>query len=432
MRSAPKDRLMERDNSTYGSFAKETTSWFLGQINTPTKNLIEQDFCTSHERALPSDADTLNTKKLVIRFNNTGAMEYLEMSRSDVLRMVQVVASSGGLKDEKADVRRASLHQGSARALQSQRTRKRSSLAHPTMQSNVEIQPLHMRDLRKLDESFHAASAASITIRRQVVLVQAEPLRCVVMRNALLVFVPAGADTLIQILRDKMIQSCSEEAHIDFEFRAMEAIFHTLCKLLSGDCEKLVSTVSDVLVRLASATLSSGELEILNILKNKVHEFESQILDTRRVLMELLDNEQDMRLLYLTKLHRNPAPTVDAIGLDVEEAEGLIEAYLLDIHAMRTKVGLMQTRMVNTENIVMLKMDSVRNALLSIDTIFGLVMLAMNVSMFVSSAYGMNLWNGYETQPHMFWVVLFCSTLLTGVIILIGLRFFRAKGVILL
>ncbi|KAF0703523.1 hypothetical protein AaE_015327 [Aphanomyces astaci] len=99
---------------------------------------------------------------------------------------------------------------------------------------------------------------------------------------------------------------------------------------------------------------------------------------------------------------------------------------------MRTKVGLLQTRMVNTENIVMLKLDSVRNALLSIDTIFGMVMLAMNLAMFVSSAFGMNLVSGYETQPHLFWAVLGVSTTAAGVLIYVGIRYFKAKGVILL
>ncbi|RHY72355.1 hypothetical protein DYB34_001702 [Aphanomyces astaci] len=212
-------------------------------------------------------------------------------------------------------------------------------------------------------------------------------------------FVPTGADTLIQILRDKVAQCCAEDDDIAFEFRyyrlALEAIFYTLCKyrshrgiqyldgslcrLLSGDCEKLVDKVSLALTRLSSASFASGELETLTILKNKVHEFESQ-----------------------------------------------------DIHAMRTKVGLLQTRMVNTENIVMLKLDSVRNALLSIDTIFGMVMLAMNLAMFVSSAFGMNLVSGYETQPHLFWAVLGVSTTAAGVLIYVGIRYFKTKGVILL
>ncbi|KAH9114962.1 hypothetical protein LEN26_005874 [Aphanomyces euteiches] len=425
MSHAPHARLTENSPAKYGSFSTvEPPSWIFGQINTPTKALIEQDFCTSHEHVLPVGGDSVDAKKLVIRFNTEGVMEYLEMSRSDILKLEDVPADQGN-----------ELRAGVAARMQhatATRSRKRSIAGYMTHHGVNEIPLLHMRDLRKLDDTFHSTNAASITIRRQVILVHADPLRCVVMRDALIVFVPTGADTLIKIIRDKIAQCCAEEGEMDFEFRALEAIFHTLCKMLSGDCEKLVSNVSTVLTRLSGASVSSGELEVLTILKNKVHEFESQILDIRSVLMELLDNDQDMRLLYLTKLHDNPTPTTDIMGLDVEEAEGLIEAYLLDIHSMRTKVGLLQTRMANTENIVVLKLDSVRNALLSIDTIFGMIMLAMNVSMFVSSAFGMNLLSGYETEPYLFWVVLFFSTLFSFVMSYVGIQFFKAKGVILL
>ncbi|ETV89537.1 hypothetical protein, variant 2 [Aphanomyces astaci] len=364
---------------------------------------------------------------MVLKFDTSGKMEYVEMARSDVLKVVQ-----DATRPDK-DHRKAPSHRNASVAPTShmtsgQRLRRRASFSQ--LPVNAEVQALHMRDLRNLDDNMD--NATSITIRRQVILVHCGPLRCVVMRNALLMFVPTGADTLIQILRDKVAQCCAEDDDIAFEFRALEAIFYTLCKLLSGDCEKLVDKVSLALTRLSSASFASGELETLTILKNKVHEFESQILDTRRILMELLDNDQDMRLLYLSKLYHNPTIVADSMGLDVEEAEALVEAYLLDIHAMRTKVGLLQTRMVNTENIVMLKLDSVRNALLSIDTIFGMVMLAMNLAMFVSSAFGMNLVSGYETQPHLFWAVLGVSTTAAGVLIYVGIRYFKTKGVILL
>ncbi|ETW08481.1 hypothetical protein H310_01054 [Aphanomyces invadans] len=428
-----KARLQATGAVKYGSFnTAEPPSWVFGKVGTPTKHLIEHDFCTSHEQGLLLGFNALTSKRMVLKFDVKGEMEYLEMARSDVLKIVQEAAQP--CKDPS---HLKSTPHGSASLtpiattprLATQRLRRRASFGQLTNTSDV--QSLHMRDLRNLDDSID--NFTSITIRRHVILVHCGPLRCVVLRNALLMFVPTGADTLIQILRNKVAQCCAEDDDIAFEFRALEAIFFTLCKLLSSDCEKLVEKVSLALTRLSSAALSSGELETLTILKNKVHEFESQILDTRRILMELLDNDQDMRLLYLSKLHRNATVvSPDSMGLDVEEAEALIEAYLLDIHAMRTKVGLLQTRMVNTENIVMLKLDSVRNALLSIDTIFGMVMLAMNMAMFVSSAFGMNLVSGYETQPHLFWAVLGVSTTCAALMIYIGIRYFKAKGVILL
>ncbi|ETV89535.1 hypothetical protein H257_00779 [Aphanomyces astaci] len=320
-----KSRLVDTDMTKYGSCnTSEPPNWVFGQFGTPTKALIEHDFCTSHEHGLLLGLDALNSKRMVLKFDTSGKMEYVEMARSDVLKVVQ-----DATRPDK-DHRKAPSHRNASVAPTShmtsgQRLRRRASFSQ--LPVNAEVQALHMRDLRNLDDNMD--NATSITIRRQVILVHCGPLRCVVMRNALLMFVPTGADTLIQILRDKVAQCCAEDDDIAFEFRALEAIFYTLCKLLSGDCEKLVDKVSLALTRLSSASFASGELETLTILKNKVHEFESQILDTRRILMELLDNDQDMRLLYLSKLYHNPTIVADSMGLDVEEAEALVEAYLL-------------------------------------------------------------------------------------------------------
>ncbi|OQR98966.1 CorA Metal Ion Transporter (MIT) Family [Achlya hypogyna] len=410
----------------YGSFASTKRTWIADQINTPTKTLIEQDFCSSHEQCITTEEETPYTKKLVVKFDEHGEMSYTEMSRTDVMKVVQqhvgmkrVAKDDSNVYDGRGD------HLGPARS-----ARKRSSVCM-TSSTQCDVQALHMRDLRKLDHTFSATNEPSISIRKQVILVNADPLRGVIMRNCCLLFVPNGADTLIQLLRNKMTQSKTEEGHIHFEFRALEAIFYSLCKMLSSDCERLISVVSEALDRLASATLSSGEIEVLHILKNKVNEFESQVTGLRRVLMELLENEQDLKLMYLTKMYENPVKIKEMFTFDSEEAEALLEAYLQDIHSMRAKVGLIQRRMLNTENVVMLKMDAVRNSLLSIDTMFGLVMLCLNFAMFVASAFGMNLLSGYETTPHIFWLVLGSSVTFSFVFIVLGVRFFKRQGIAL-
>ncbi|KDO32726.1 hypothetical protein SPRG_02424 [Saprolegnia parasitica CBS 223.65] len=409
---------------SYGSFATKT-SWLAEQINTPTKTLIEQDFCSSHEQCIAYEEETPHSKKLVVKFDEHGVMSFTELSRADVMQIVQEHSSPKLIsKDDTSEMRHDSYTK------HSRPVRKRASV-NMAPSAVCEVQALHMRDLRKLDHTFSATNEPSIAVRKQVILVNADPLRGVIMRDCCLLFVPNGADTLIQLLRNKMALSKSEEGHIHFEFRALEAIFYSICKMLSSDCERLISVVSEALSRLAGAQLSSGEIEVLHILKNKVNEFESQVTGLRRVLMELLENEQDLKLLYLTKMYENPYMTRDMFAFDSEEAEALLEAYLQDIHSMRAKVRLIQQRMANTENVVMLKMDAVRNSLLSIDTMFGLIMLCLNFAMFVASSFGMNLVSGYETTPHLFWGVLGSSVSISMVLILLGVRFFKRQGIAL-
>ena len=68
------------------------------------------------------------------------------------------------------------------------------------------------------------------------------------------------------------------------------------------DFEKLSDEILDALGVLMQTRISSGELETLRMMKNAISEFETQVDGARRVLMAMLDNEEDMRLLYLTKV----------------------------------------------------------------------------------------------------------------------------------
>lgn len=145
--------------------------------------------------------------------------------------------------------------------------------------------------------------------------------------------------------------------------------------------------------------------------------------------MELLDNEEDLRLLYLTKLYENPSLLNDLWSFDSEEAEVLIENYLQDIFSTRTKAALMQHRIQNTESLVMLKLDSMRNYLLGVDILFSIMAISISVGTFIAGVFGMNLESNLSTREGWFWGVTLFSI---GLMILIGgasYIFFRRQGV---
>jgi hypothetical protein len=61
---------------------------------------------------------------------------------------------------------------------------------------------------------------------------------------------------------------------------------------------------------LAQVRIMSGELETLRSMKNDINEFEAQVDSLRRALMDILDNVEDLRLLYLTKVRGEAAISV--------------------------------------------------------------------------------------------------------------------------
>lgn len=86
-----------------------------------------------------------------------------------------------------------------------------------------------MRDLRKLDAAFAVSNEPSIMVRKQAILINADPVRAVVLRNTCLIFVPDGADSLLSVLKHQFVESC-QDSELPFEFQAVEAIFATLCR----------------------------------------------------------------------------------------------------------------------------------------------------------------------------------------------------------
>lgn len=103
------------------------------------------------------------------------------------------------------------------------REKRSNSVGVDPLGSYCDLQPVHMRDLRKLDASFSAGSQEpSIVVRKQAILVNADPIRAVVMRSSCLVLVPDGADSLLSLLI-RSFRACveSKDSETPYEFKCV-------------------------------------------------------------------------------------------------------------------------------------------------------------------------------------------------------------------
>ncbi|CAH0517208.1 unnamed protein product [Peronospora belbahrii] len=386
------------------------------------------------------DPGSRNGRVLVLLFDRDGDSEFKEMSRLDVLKMTQqaAVPKKEDPEDvaEVADVAKVSMRRLGSLGAKGRRASMNVMRGDgggpdgPNYATVCDVQRVHARDIRRMENAFSVSNEPSIIIRKQAILISADPLRAIVMRDVCLVYVPDGADSLLSILKDKFSQVARENAEDPYEFRALEALLATLARYFQADYEKLSPIVVSALDRLVQGNLHSRELETLREFKNTMNEFESQVDGVRRVLMELLDNEEDLRLLYLTKLHEDPSLLTDLYSFDSEEAEVLIENYLQDIFSTRTKADLMQHRITNTESLVMLKLDSMRNYLLRVDLVFSLATIGLSVGTLLAGVFGMNLASGVEEAWGWFWGVAIICVVAFVVITTVGILFFRQKGVL--
>lgn len=358
-------------------------------------------------------------RSLVLRFDAQGRSSLEEMSRGDLLKLTEEVArySTGN----------AHCASGSENS-----QGKLDAPALSVSSATCDVQRVHIRDIRKLDDAFSVSNEPYMTIRKQAILMNADPIRAIIMRNVCLVFVPDGADSLLQILKESfgelLIRQHSDSTS-PYEFQALEAVLVTLTRFFQIDLQSSLPLITANLDRLAHGKISAQQLETLRGFKNSMHELESQLNGIRRMLMEILDSEEDLHLLYLSKLHAQPSLLSNLFSFDSEEAEVLLENYLQDIYTIRSKVTLTQLRIQNTESLVMLKLDTMRNYLLGVDLMFSLIAISLAVGTFVTGAFGMNLTSHVEEADGWFWSVFGFTTLLILTACAIGVGIFKRKGV---
>ncbi|KAE9154408.1 hypothetical protein PF001_g1435 [Phytophthora fragariae] len=338
------------------------------------------------------DPVTKKDKLLMLLFDSKCNSTLNEMSRLDVLRVTQDAASQGN--------------------------------------QELLIAALQFVMFR-MENAFSTTNEPSVVIRKQAIFFSADPLRAIVLRDLCLVYVPDGADSLLSMLKHDFASNACDGAGSPFEFRALEALLTTLARYFRAQYDQIYPVIAAELEHLVRGNVDLRELERLREFKNTMNEFEAQVEGVRRVLMDLLDNEEDLRLLYLTKLYQDPSLLGNLFSFDSEEAEVLIENYLQDIFSTRTTAELLQHRISNTESLVTLKLDSKRNYLLAVQLVFSLVLINIAVGTLVTGIFGMNLFSGVENAAHWFWAVGIAIVIFFALATGSGIVHFTKKGVML-
>mmetsp|Transcript_21337 Transcript_21337/g.31667 ORF Transcript_21337/g.31667 Transcript_21337/m.31667 type:complete len:663 (-) Transcript_21337:501-2489(-) len=189
-------------------------------------------------------------------------------------------------------------------------------------------------------------------------------------------------------------------------------------------------------------------------LKNKVDELEARCSEIANAIEDVLQNDEDMAAMRLTELYRqsnygsyddkdNVVNSKDgneeqnntfekkrnnSSGSDSDkpssylntitenkadlhvEVELLFEDYLLQMDEMLHSLRSVQSSVRNTEEVVEIELDLIRNRIMRYEMLLELSGLVVGVAAAVTGAFGMNLVNHFEEHPQMFYNV--CVTLL--------------------
>ncbi len=193
---------------------------------------------------VPSSSSDFSRNQTEVLLNpHTGKFDR-ELSKGVSMHDTLVLELFENGSHEMRDMNRAELHQYIKRGVT-------SSVAQ--QQANNQFARLTARDLRKLDDSFISATEPVILVRQNVVLINIEPLRVIVLRDRCLLLLPYGADDILSVVMDKLVDdsiAMNHDAQAAFEFRAIETILESVVRVLDQQFKTLQTKVLESLRRL--------------------------------------------------------------------------------------------------------------------------------------------------------------------------------------
>ncbi|XP_039171734.1 magnesium transporter MRS2-I isoform X2 [Eucalyptus grandis] len=329
---------------------------------------------------------------------------------------------------------------------------------------------IHARDLRILDPLLSYPSA--ILGRERAIVVNLEHIKAIITAEEVLLRDPSDINVIpvVEELQRRLAvnaicqgqDDAEEYSHVQndveadeddespFEFRALEVALEAICSFLAARTTELETAAYPALDELTSK-ISSRNLDRVRKLKSAMTRLTARVQKVRDELEQLLDDDDDMADLYLSRKQvgasspisgsgaQNWFPASPTIGSkisrasrasvatvrgdedDVEELEMLLEAYFMQIDGTLNKLTTLREYIDDTEDYINIQLE----LFLSSGTV------SLSIYSLVAAIFGMNIpydWN--NNHGYMFkWVVIVTGTACAFLFIVV-IAYARHKGLV--
>ncbi|XP_062147563.1 magnesium transporter MRS2-I-like isoform X2 [Alnus glutinosa] len=336
---------------------------------------------------------------------------------------------------------------------------------------------IHARDLRILDPLLSYPS--TILGREKVIVLNLEHIKAIITAEEVLLRDPFDDNVipLVEELQRRLplanaicqgqaeeeehpgVES-GEENEFPFEFQALEVALEAICSFLDARTRELETEVYPALDELTSK-ISSRNLDRVRKLKSAMTRLTNRVQKVRDELEQLLDDDDDMADLYLSrKLAGASSPVSGSVASnwflnsptigskisktsrasaattqgenDVEELEMLLEAYFMQIDGTMNKLTTLREYIDDTEDYINIQLDNHRNQLIQLELFLSSGTVCLSVYSLVAAIFGMNFPTIWKQAGHGYifkWVVI-----LTGVVcsslFLFTISYARHKGLV--
>lgn len=279
---------------------------------------------------------------------------------------------------------------------------------------------LFPRDLRKIDTT-NVDVAPVIAVRKGSILVNMLFIKALLKSNGVYVFdVKQGNEALandkdvrklgvFMYDLESKLKSKSSMSQV-YEFRSLECILVNVMAVLESELSVHLSKAKSILKELDS-DIDRGKLKSLLVESKKLGVFYQKSALIRDVLDELLDNDDDLKMMHLTN-------KLD----DTADLELMLESYYKQCDELVQRTETMINDIKSTEDIVNIILDANRNSLMVFELRIAIMTLAFTVATILPAFYGMNLKNYIEESEIAFGSVAGCSILMG---VLVSLWWFR-------
>ncbi|RDX98382.1 Magnesium transporter MRS2-2, partial [Mucuna pruriens] len=339
---------------------------------------------------------------------------------------------------------------------------------------------IHARDLRILDPLLSYPS--TILGREKAIVLNLEHIKAIITAEEILLRDPTDENVIpvVEELQRRLPRLSSshqhqqqgdgkeylggqndaeaaEEDESPFEFRALEVALEAICSFLAARTTELEMAAYPALDELTSK-ISSRNLDRVRKLKSAMTRLTARVQKVRDELEQLLDDDDDMADLYLSRKAGSSSPvsgsgaanwfaasptigskisrasraslaTVRLDENDVEELEMLLEAYFSEIDHTLNKLTTLREYIDDTEDYINIQLDNHRNQLIQLELFLSSGTVCLSFYSLVAAIFGMNIpytWN--ENHGYMFKWVVIVSGVFSALMFVMITAYARKKG----
>lgn len=355
--------------------------------------------------------------------------------------------------------------------------------------------PIHTRDLRIIDPLLSYPSA--ILGREKVIVLNLEHIKAIITTEEVLLRDPLD-DNVIPIVEELQRRlplaakgggladredndqpqpareetDSEQQTEFPFEFQALEVALEGICSSLDTQTRDLETAAYPALDEL-TAKISSRNLDRVRKLKSAMTRLTNRVQKVRDELENLLEEDDDMADLYLSRklaaaaassssstpspescknaavpdwFHDSPTLSSQLSRTmsrrsssrgeahhhhDVEELEMLLEAYFVQIESTMNKLTTLREYIDDTEDYINIQLDNHRNQLIQLELFLSSGTVCLTVYSMVAAIFGMNIPHPWrDHHGYLFkWVVILTS-MICGSLFISIVSYARHRGLV--